>query len=147
MKRLLLLAALAVVAGCTSPDVDYCKRYGEVEGTPMFGKCLDYYHQQDGAFQRDLSSCAAKADLTYPRALYDEGSHRTARVYGGPGWGQAGWDGPETIWIDEEPDYEHNALVDSLRRSVIRPCMNQHGWNSDETWEHGRINEGKKRYR
>lgn len=146
MKTLFCLVALALLAGCTTPDVDYCKRYGEVEGTPEFGKCLDYYHQQDAVFQRDLMVCSERADMTYPQALYDEGGHRTARVYGGAGWGRADWDGPETIWIDEEPDQHHNAMVDNLRHRIILPCMNERGWQSAQSWELGRI-EGKPKRR
>lgn len=147
MKYLIPIVLFAtLMAACApAPDVSYCQRYGEREGTAEYGRCLDYYHQQDGAFQRDLSFCSAQADITYPAALYDEGSRRTARVYGGAGWGRADWDGPDTLWIEEEPDYEHNALVDGLRSQIILPCMNQKGWQSAESWEMGRI-EGKPRH-
>lgn len=147
MRMIFCLAALAALASCVAtPDVDYCKRYGEREGTPEFGKCLDYYHQQEAMFERDLAVCNEKADLTYPRALYDDGSRRTARVYGGAGWGRADWDGPETVWIDTEPDEQHNALVDGLRYQIVLPCMNQKGWQSAQSWELGRI-EPNKRHR
>lgn len=147
MKKLLCLVALGLLSGCmATPDVDYCKRYGEVEGTPEFGKCLSYYHQQDAVFQRDLAICNEKADMTYPPALYDEGSRSTARVYGGSGWGRADWDGPETVWVETEPDYQHNALVDGLRHQIVLPCMNQRGWQSAQSWELGRI-EGKNKRR
>jgi hypothetical protein len=125
---------LLALAACTPADEQYCNGYG-VQGGTEFGKCLDYYHQQDAAFKADLAICNLEADGTYPPSLYDYG-HDVPVIGGFVGphgtWYQGG--GIEHI----PPDYMHNAQVDALRMRIIAPCMQAYGWNSGSSWQAGR---------
>jgi hypothetical protein len=137
MKRIMSAAALLLLAGgCTSEEVTYCRSYG-VEGTAEYGKCLDYYAQQEAVFGSDRAACAREADATYPPTLYDYGGY--ARTTIGSGWGgrhHGGFYGGHTIFID--PDYRHNREVDRLRMRIIEPCMQARGWVSGNSWQAGR---------
>ena len=149
-QTILIIAGLLVLSACAMQrDVNYCKRHGEVEGTPEFGRCLDYFHKQDAMFQRDLDICNEQADVTYPPSLYDYGGTRYATVHGGYGFGHGmrkypyhhgGWSGTRHVAIDIYPDYRHNTMIDDLRHRIILPCMQKRGWQSAKTWELGRIN-------
>jgi hypothetical protein len=63
---------LAMLSACTPADIEYCSKFG-VAGTAEYGKCLDYYQQQQAAFTADYNVCASEADITYPATLYDHG--------------------------------------------------------------------------
>lgn len=39
---------LAMLSACTPADIEYCSKFG-VAGTAEYGKCLDYYQQQQGS--------------------------------------------------------------------------------------------------
>ncbi len=128
----LAVLALALLAACTPGDVDYCRGFG-VEGTAEYGKCISYYHEQEALFGNDMSVCSLEADGTYPPTLYDYGHYE--HIMGGYG--------PRGEWysgtmIRVEPDYQHNAQVDSLRMRIIAPCMDARGWNSPTSWQAGR---------
>lgn len=140
------IALCVLLTGCgPPPDEFYCQNAGEKPGTKEYGDCLNYYHNQDAQFQTDLSVCEQQADVTYPQSLYDYGGSRRATVFGGYGgsrWGDDddfGFGGSQRIWIDEEPDEQHNAQVDALRQRIILPCMNAAGWRGSNSWQQGRI--------
>ena len=122
---------LLALASCTPGDVQYCNGFG-VQGTPEFGKCVDYYHQQEGAFKADRDQCSLDADGVYPPSLYDYGHDE--HIVGG--YGPYGWHGGTTVRVP--PDYRHNAQVDALRMRIIEPCMQARGWNSGSSWQAGR---------
>lgn len=130
MKRWLLLTLLGFGA-CTPSDVEYCQRHGEREGTREFGQCIRYFHEQNNAFQRDRTLCEERASVTYPEALYDQGRYSRATVLDPRG-------GVRDVDIRLDPDYSHNSYVDSLRMTIIQPCMIEKGWNSPNSWELGR---------
>ena len=133
MKTIFGLAILALLAlaACTPPDEQYCQQYG-VSGAEL-NKCISYYNQQENIFAADREACDMQADLTYPRTLYDYG--HTEHVMGGFGY-DGRYYGGHTIQI--EPDYRHNAQVDSLRSRIVGPCMDAKGWNSADSWQAGR---------
>ncbi len=132
MRRILVGLLLPLLAACTPADIEYCRGFG-VEGTAEYGKCLNYFHQQQAAFDADRASCERQADATYPQSLYDRGGY-------GHSMGTVGPDGKfyagQTVFID--PDYQHNREVDRLRMRIIAPCMSGRGWNSPEDWQAGR---------
>ena len=129
---ILTAIGLLMLASCTPGDIQYCDKYG-VQGTPEFGKCIDYYHQQEAWFKSDRAVCELEADGTYPPSLYDYG--HDVPVFGG--YGPHGeWYGGGVEHIP--PDYMHNAQVDGLRMRIIEPCMQEHGWNSGSDWQAGR---------
>jgi hypothetical protein len=130
-----LLAVLGLLAltSCTPGDIQYCDGYG-VAGTPEFGKCIDYYHQQEAAFKADRDLCNLEADNVYPVSLYDYGHDVPIMT---------GFAGPHGTWYGGgvehiPPDYMHNRQVDDLRMRVIAPCMQARGWNSASDWQAGR---------
>ena len=124
--------SIVVLTSCTPGDVQYCRGFG-VEGTPEYGKCISYYHQQETAFRADWDVCSLSADGTYPPSLYDFG--HDVPVAGGFGpYGTYYGGGIEHI----PPDYQHNAQVDALRMRIIEPCMQARGWNSGSSWQAGR---------
>ena len=128
-----MLGLIALGLGaCTPADEQYCQSYG-VGGTPEFGKCLDYYHQQQAVFGAARADCDLQADATYPRSLYDNGGY--VPVMGGP-WG--GPFGPPGGYAFVEPDYRRNAQIDQLRLRIVGPCMSAKGWNSPVSWQAGR---------
>lgn len=132
MRHGWLIVGMLALGGCAGDDVTYCRGFG-VEGTTEFGKCIAYFHQQEGAFNADRNVCELEADGTYPQSLYDRGSYTTtAGTFGSDGKFYAG----QTIHID--PDYQHNREVDRLRMRIIGPCMQARGWNSASDWQAGR---------
>lgn len=138
MKHFLLLLPLSLLIACGPPaDVKYCQGYGEVEGTPEFAKCIDYFHTQNNWFNNDRAVCNEIADLTYPQSLYDHGGREHARVYGGYGHHHDGF-GSRHVYIEREPDYQRNAMLDDLRHMIVQPCMTDKGWKSARSWELGR---------
>ncbi len=143
------LALCFLLAACgPPPDEFYCQNAGEKPGTKEYGDCLRYYREQDAIFQNDLAVCSQQADLTYPQTLYDTGGSRRATVFGGYGHGfdgEYGFGDSRRIWIDEEPDEQHNAQVDALRQRIILPCMNAAGWRGSDSWERGRIETKRRR--
>jgi hypothetical protein len=129
---------LAMLSACTPADIEYCSKFG-VAGTAEYGKCLDYYQQQQAAFTADYNVCASEADITYPATLYDHGGFAHVGVgtgfggrYHGGGYGYSGG------LISVPPNYQHNAEVDRLRARIITPCMQARGWNSQYSWQAGR---------
>lgn len=130
MKRL-GAALLLVLAGCGSSQNDYCASYGVYEGNPEYGRCLNYYQQQEALFANDRALCALQADQTYPPTLYSRPTSYPVRVYGRGGF-------PHTEMVHVGADYQQIAEVDRLRMTIIGPCMQQRGWNSGATWQAGR---------
>ena len=127
-----LMGLAALLAGCTPSDEAYCRAFG-VGGTPEFGKCLTYYHQQQSLFDRARDLCESKADMTYPQSLYDHG--HLEPVIGGTFY--AGRYYTQTQYVQVGPDYQHNAELDRLRMRIVAPCMDDQGWNSPDTWQAG----------
>ena len=135
---LTIVAFVALLSACTPADIEYCSKFG-VAGTAEYGKCLNYYQQQEAAFGADYSLCASEADITYPTTLYDRGGFAQAGI--GPGFGgryYGGGYGYGGGLISVPPDYQHNAEVDRLRARIITPCMQSRGWNSQTSWQAGR---------
>lgn len=131
MRFLMVFGVLLLVAACTPADQEYCNSFG-VGGTAEYGKCINYFHQQEARFGADRSVCEFEADATYPPSLYDYGHYE--HVIGG--FGPMGtMYGGSTIRV--EPDYYHNAQVDRLRMRIIEPCMQRQGWNSGSDWRQG----------
>lgn len=130
-KLILVGIVLTALSACTPADVEYCSKFG-VAGTPEYGKCISYFHQQENLFNADLDGCNIAADAVYPPYLYDYG--HTEHIHGG--YGPYGYYGGTTINV--EPDYQHNAQVTALRHRIIDPCMMEKGWNSGTTWQAGR---------
>ena len=128
-----VLLLLPLIAACTPADQEYCNGFG-VGGTAEYGKCLDYFHVQQGAFDADRRVCSAKADETYPQSLYDHG--HTEQVFASPMYFGTPYYGSQII--DVSPDYAKNAEVDRLRLRIIGPCMDARGWNSPTDWQAGR---------
>ena len=126
-----LIGTVVALAACTPADEQYCNGFG-VGGTAEYGKCLDYFHQQDSWFKADLAQCSAQADQTYPPTLYDRGT----MVQAMPTYWAGRYQTPEII--DVPPDAVHNAEVDRLRARIIDPCMYAKGWNSGSSWQAGR---------
>lgn len=127
----LLVLSMFALAACTPANEQYCQSFG-VTGSE-FTKCMNYFDQQQAAFDADLSVCSMQADMTYPPTLYDYG--HTEHIHGGFGYnGQ--YYGGTTISIP--PDYNHNRQVDELRLRIITPCMDARGWNSPLSWQQGR---------
>lgn len=130
---------LLALAACSPSEQEYCQRMGTPAGHPEHQKCLSYYFVQTAAFTADRDACEFEADKTYPHTLYDRG--QTAWVHGG--YGPYGtYYGGHTVHMS--PDYQHNALVDSLRMRVIAPCMSARGWRDPRNWEAGRLAPGEK---
>jgi hypothetical protein len=108
-----------------------------VAGTSEYGKCIQYYHQQEQAFHVDRAFCDGEADGTYPRSLYDTGHYQPVYVHGGFGpYGNYYGGGVSQVYV--EPDYYRNAQIDSLRDRIVAPCMDARGWISADTWQAGR---------
>lgn len=136
-RTLVMVGVLfALLAACTPADIEYCSKFG-VAGTAEYGKCLDYYQQQEAAFGADYRLCASEADITYPTTLYDRGGFAQVGIgsgFGGRYYG-GGYGGG---LISVPPNYQHNAEVDRLRARIITPCMQARGWNSQTSWQAGR---------
>lgn len=124
------LTLLALLSACTPADESYCASFG-VQGTSEYGRCLDYYHAQQKAFDTDRSICESAADETYPPTLYDRGGYAPVT---GSFW--AGHYYPGGM-VQVQPDYYRNAEVDRLRMRIIAPCMTARGWNSPNSWQAG----------
>jgi hypothetical protein len=134
MKRTIFAATLLLILpACVAPEVEYCRSYG-VEGTPEFGKCITYYHEQEALFEADRQPCLAQADEVYPPSLYDKGYHthtagyfdHKGRYYGG-----------QSLYIPGNA--QHNAELDRLRSRILTPCMQTRGWVSESDWRAGRL--------
>lgn len=137
-KSLAIVALATLLTACTPADIEYCSKFG-VSGTAEYGKCLNYYQQQEAAFGADYSLCASEADVIYPTTLYDHGGF--AQVGIGSGFGgrfHGGGYGYGGGLISVPPNYQHNAEVDRLRARIITPCMQSRGWNSQTSWQAGR---------
>ncbi len=138
VHKMLIVGLLMGLGACTPADIEYCSKFG-VAGTAEYSKCLNYYQQQEAAFNADYNVCISEADITYPSTLYDRGgfahvgvgSGFGGRYYGG-GYGYGG------AVVSVPPDYQHNAEVDHLRARIITPCMQARGWNSQYSWQAGR---------
>lgn len=138
LNIVLSMGLLALVAACTPADIEYCSKFG-VAGTAEYGKCINYYQQQEAEFGADYNVCASEADSIYPSTLYDRGGFAQVgigsgfggRHYGG-GYGYGGG------LVSVPPNYQHNAEVDRLRARIITPCMQARGWNSQYSWQAGR---------
>jgi hypothetical protein len=129
--RYALLLSLLLVGSCASPQNEYCASFGVQEGHPEFGRCLQYYAQQESAFEGDRAVCASQADQTYPPSLYSRPTSYPVRY---PGYGGFG----RTEMVHVGADYRVNAQLDALRMRIIEPCMQSRGWNSGATWQAGR---------
>lgn len=143
MKKIFAGSWLLLIAACTPPEQTYCDRFGLAQGNSEYQKCLNYYFQQQAAFNADRQVCDFEADKTYPPTLYDNG--RWERVHGSVGfnqWGSPTHGGGFGTSVYVEPDYYRNRQVDSLRMRIIQPCMESRGWKSGETWQAGRITGG-----
>jgi len=131
MKKLALLFLL-LAASCGNPQDDYCESFGVREGDVEYGKCSQYFSQQQALFSSDRAVCALQADQTYPPSLYSRPYSYPVRFYGGRG----GFAHTEMVHVGA--DYQQNAEVDRLRMRIIEPCMQARGWNSGATWQAGR---------
>ena len=133
-RNSLVALGLLLLSACSTPaDVAYCERLGITPNSSEYANCMGYFQRQDAWFQSDYMQCAAQADITYPPTLYDRG--RTAVMHGGYSFGR--YYGTE--FVDIEPDYAHNAMVDNLRERIILPCMQSKGWRSSASWQGGRF--------
>ena len=136
---LLCVSLLAMLAACTPADIAYCNKFG-VAGTTEYSKCIDYYQQEEAAFNADHTVCSIEADETYPRTLYDRGGFAHVGIGSGFGGGRyhGGGFGYGGGVVSVPPNYHHNAEVDRLRSRIITPCMQARGWNSPNSWQAGR---------
>lgn len=142
MRIFIPIFALWLLSACMMQprDIAYCEQLGVTPEHPEYPVCLDYFNAQQTVFDRDREACEAEADKTYPRALYDNwrydylhGSFGIDRFGGGLGT----FYGARSVAIP--PDYQKNALVDTLRNRIIVPCMQARGWKNADNWQDGQI--------
>lgn len=131
--RKLAAVFLFALAACSGPNEhDYCDGFGIPRTDPEYARCINYYFDQEAAFNNDRFGCDLEADKTYPPSLYSRPTHYV--VHGG--FGPYGHYGSQIVHTGA--DYQLNAQVDALRMRIVEPCMQAKGWNSGATWQAGR---------
>ncbi len=132
-SRLLVFFSLLLLSACTPAEQQYCARVGTPLGHPEYNNCVNYYYNMNNWFERDRAPCLAEAKKTYPDFLYDRGGWVDV---GCNGWHRHGGCGIGMTRV--YPDGWKNKQIDTLRLTLMDPCMQKKGWNSASSWELGR---------